>query len=411
MKWLILLGLVSSLRAQDFPDFVLNALPYSCYQVPVQGTAPASFRASGYRTLINRKTGKIYPLQFENDSTFFFLLTDTIPAGTAARLKPSRLAGTPSDRKAWISGNDSVLTFFSAGSPVLTYQIKEKAPPADSPSYYRRSGFIHPVYSPSGEILTDDFPSSHAHQHGVFQAWVNTGFRKHHLDCWNQQNKEGTVRHEQLISRRDGPVFGNLEVMLSHRSLTEGEVLSETWKIKVFAFTSFFLFELESVQRNTSTDTLFLRQYHYGGMAFRGSSQWDPFNEKKYRSRWQILTSEGLRDSAADQSHAAWVDAGGHLNGRLAGVTVFSDPENFRHPQPVRVHPKMPYWCFAPVIDGPFSMPPGSVYRSRYLYYVHEGSPDTNTLTLLRRQWEQPLRVCPAGNIPSGLQETEGDMQ
>ena len=43
--------------------------------------------------------------------------------------------------------------------------------------------------------MTDDFPPDHAHQHGLFFAWVSTSFDGHDVDFWNQSKKsDGDVR-------------------------------------------------------------------------------------------------------------------------------------------------------------------------------------------------------------------------
>jgi hypothetical protein len=34
-----------------------------------------------------------------------------------------------------------------------------------------RSSYVHPIYGPDGEVLTDDFPADHYHHHGLFWGW------------------------------------------------------------------------------------------------------------------------------------------------------------------------------------------------------------------------------------------------
>lgn len=53
------------------------------------------------------------------------------------------------------------------GQPVLFFQ-------RDTISYagtYTRNNYIHPLYAPSGKVLTEDFPDDHLHHRGVFWAW------------------------------------------------------------------------------------------------------------------------------------------------------------------------------------------------------------------------------------------------
>jgi hypothetical protein len=281
--------------------------------------------------------------------------------------------------------------------PVFFYHTREAMPPVDSPTYYRRSGFIHPLYSPAGKIMTDDFPAGHAHQHAIFMAWVNAGFRTAPVDFWNQQSKKGTVEHVDVVSITEGPVLARLRLRLRHRSLQHGEVLQELWSITTYSFPGYYLIDLESEQQNVTADTLFLNKYHYGGMGFRGSREWNPDDKKNFDEPWHILTSEGSRDTMANQTHARWVDASGKVGGHAAGVTVFNHPRNFRYPQAIRVHPTMPYWCYAPVIDGKFMIAPGSKYVSRFRYLVYDGPPSPELIEKIEKDYAEPpvVRVIP----------------
>ena len=53
------------------------------------------------------------------------------------------------------------------GKRVLFYQVKPKA----LDGKYERSGYIHPLYSLKGNIMTEDFPADHPYHHGIFWAW------------------------------------------------------------------------------------------------------------------------------------------------------------------------------------------------------------------------------------------------
>lgn len=260
------------------------------------------------------------------------------------------------------------------GKPVLFYHTKEAMPPGDTPAYYRRSGFIHPLYSPAGKILTDDFPVGHVHQHAIFTAWSSTRFRNTSVDFWNQQQKKGTVEHVDVLEIIEGPVASQIKTVLRHKSTEFGEVLKETWTLTIYPFNTHYIFDLESVQENTSGDTLYLNKYHYGGLGFRGSRQWNHEDPTNFKGAWNILTSDGSRDSSANATHARWVNAQGPMDNAMGGVVVFNHPSNFRYPQAIRVHPTMPYWAYSPVVDGLFYIAPNEVYRSRFRFCAYDGN-------------------------------------
>lgn len=291
-----------------------------------------------------------------------FLLVITLPLMLSAQLNNIE-----------IKQDQRSVTASVGGRKIFVYHTSTVMPPPDSPTFYQRSGFIHPLYSPSGNVMTDDFPSNHAHQHALFHAWTNTRYRGQHLDFWNQHLREGTVRSAGVLSIKHEKHSSELRTKQEYVSLTQGVVLEEIWTITIFPGFNPFVFELTVEQRNVSRDTLFLEKYIYGGMAFRGSKHWDPHNKKEFQNRWSVVTDQGLRDSAANHTSAKWVTVSGKINGKTSYVTITDHPGNFRHPQKIRVHPDMPYWVYTPVVDGPFFMPPGGTYKATYTYRIGDG--------------------------------------
>jgi hypothetical protein len=52
-------------------------------------------------------------------------------------------------------------------------------------------------------------------------------------------------------------------------------------------------------------------------------------------------------------------------------------PDNFRHPQSMRLWPTGgAFFCYAPVQMSEFSIEPGKPYISTYRFWVHEGEVD-----------------------------------
>ena len=83
----------------------------------------------------------------------------------------------------------------SAGKSVMTYNaLFVESPDADQP-WYGRSGFIHPMYTPSGRVVTDGFPTDHLHQHGLMFAWTSAVVNGRKVDFWNSKKQVGVVEH------------------------------------------------------------------------------------------------------------------------------------------------------------------------------------------------------------------------
>jgi hypothetical protein len=383
---LLCLLLCLSLHAQTIE---VSAGQHARYSTPVFVTLSKPLPPNQSWQVVNQKTHKSTPAQLTDSLTLAFILPDSLAPNTKATYTLQK-AFNNHKPPVVITQHAKGLQVTINNKPLFVYHTKEASPPADSPAYYKRSGFIYPLYSPNGQILTDDFPAGHAHQHAIFTAWAGTTFRNDSIDFWNQHKQKGTVEHVQVLNTTSGPIMTQLQVLLRYKSFAHDQVLQEKWTIRIYPFSHYYLFDLFSEQVNTTKDTLFLEKYNYGGLAFRGSAAWNPDDKVNFKNNWHILTSEGIRDSAANHTHARWVDAHGIINGKTAGATIFNYPSNFRYPQAIRVHPAFPYWCYAPVVDGPFSLNPGTLYRSQFRYYVHEGAPNINTIERLEKDWIAP---------------------
>ncbi len=343
--------------------------------------------------LVNKKTGASTPVQQLDPARILFVLPDVLSPGGTATYKLVPIANAKTSNNILVEKKDKGLLVKVAGKDVLFYNTAFMPPPDTLPSFYARSGFIHPLFSPSGKILTDDFPVGHAHQHGIMTAWVNAEFRRKPIDFWNQQLQTGSAKHVSVEAIETGAVTTTIKLRLEQYSLLYGTILSERWTITIYPFSTYYLFDLRSEQKNITTDTLYLKKYHYGSIAFRGSKQWNDADSIHYKSKWKILTDSGANLSNADGRRATYVSASGLIDGATAGVAVFGFPDNYNYPQPVRVHPQMPYWGFAPAASGSFTINPGAVYTSRYRYCVYDGQPDTALLKAINDDLIHPPRV------------------
>ena len=291
--------------------------------------------------------------------------------------------------------SDAVVRIELDDRPVLEYQLREQLPgPSDGdtlPAYYTRSGFIHPVYSPAGRLVTDDFPAGHTHQHGIFTAWTSTTFRGEHLDFWNQHQGTGTARHVELLETIDSTGVAGFRARLEQVSLQHGPVLEEEWYVRVYDKTDPYVWDLRTVQTNVTDDTLYLDQYHYGGLGVRGSAGWNEVDSVAFAGDFSVHTAEGITDrDAANHTRPAWTALYGPVAAKegaaTAGLAVFPHPHDDRGPHFVRVHPDMPYLSLTPVVEQGIALPPGGTFRARYRFVVFDGTPDPTRLD--RYGWE-----------------------
>src|SRR5215207_7193237 len=96
---------------------------------------------------------------------------------------------------------DSALTISSGNKELLIYQFKTVYPPRGIDTAYKRSGFIHPLYTPHGQVLTRIQPPDHYHHYGIWNPWTHTFFEGDTVDFWNIKDHEGTVRFAKFTSK------------------------------------------------------------------------------------------------------------------------------------------------------------------------------------------------------------------
>lgn len=276
------------------------------------------------------------------------------------------------------------ITLFHGERPILTYNIALVPSPDASKPWFGRSGFIHPIWDPAGRVLTDDFPPDHMHQHALMFPWTKTEFEGRKIDFWNSALKQGKVEHRRLISQFVEEDFAGLEVELAHVDIIDPDnpkdVLIEQWKLVVRPLEKTFVIDLKSVQRCAGESPLKILEYHYGGMGIRGARAWVKQGEGDF------LTSDGKTRADGNHTRPRWVDVYGKLEGEVSGITVMCHPDNFRFPQPVRLHPDKPYFSFTPQVKGTFEITPGQPYTSKYRFIAHTGMVDKETT---ERLWEE----------------------
>ena len=263
---------------------------------------------------------------------------------------------------------------------IFHYNKQPTSEAADNPAYFTRTGYIHPIFSPSGHIITGDYSKDHAHQHGLFFAWTKTSFEGRKPEFWNQKLESGRISYLKTLSKKNGPERCSFLVEHLFEDLTAPDgpkpMLKEVWEVTgIDKGDEVFLFEIKSTQTLIGQSPVTIEKYHYGGMAIRGTTQWLPEN-KESEPPGMIETGTGLNRKEGNHSRPDQVTMHGPIDDGYAGVTVFSDPGNFRSPQWVRLHPSKPYFVFAPMVEEPFQITADKPYVSHFRYLVFDGPPD-----------------------------------
>jgi hypothetical protein len=338
--------------------------------------------------------GMRVPLQVDAQGRATFVLP-ALAAGASATFTVEEGASTPVAVTA-VEEEDGVKLLLGMAT-VLRYQTKGKLP-AGIGANYLRGGYIHPLYTPGGLLVTDDYPGDHRHHHGIWSAWAHSSFEGRQMDFWNMGGGSAKVDFDSLGGTWNGPVHAGLRAhhLFVDRRAPGGAktALDEDWVVTLYRTQAgdgaapYFVFDIDSVQQTASTSPVMLESYLYGGFAFRGSAQW--------RSGATFLTSEGKDRQAGDGSTGRWCYIGGQVGGKMGGYTVLGHPDNFRAPQPMRLNPTDPYFSFSPVKMGGFPIVPGKPYPSRFRFVVTDGNPDKALLDRLWNDYAKPPTVTVA---------------
>ncbi|MDQ3815365.1 MAG: PmoA family protein, partial [Armatimonadota bacterium] len=155
--------------------------------------------------------GHTLPLQLAAGGQASFILPE-LPHGSTKTYQLVTIQ--PTDQPAGADGvqakrEGAVLKINVAGRQVLGYQAeKGELPRPDIKPMFLRGGFIHPILSPSGKLVSDSYPPNQLHHHGLWMAWTKTEFEGRHPDFWNMGEGKGTVEFVGLDETWSGPVFG-----------------------------------------------------------------------------------------------------------------------------------------------------------------------------------------------------------
>lgn len=274
--------------------------------------------------------------------------------------------------------NDGKLIFNRNGKDLLSYQYETIYPPEEVDSNYKRSAFIHPLWAPRGQILTQIQPKDHYHHYGIWNPWTHVLFESDTVDFWNLAKHEGTVKFGDFISTVEGPVFSEFKALHKHIVFKENKkekvALNELQTIRVYntddpnSYIADIVIELNCASKSPVT----LLEYRYGGLGWRATEKWDKNNS-------EVLTSEYKTRIDADGSLARWFIVQGEIDNDYAGLMLMSYPTNYNHPEPVRIWP-IPkdkrgdvFANFSPTKNMDWELLPGKTYILKYRLLVFNG--------------------------------------
>jgi hypothetical protein len=294
------------------------------------------------------------------------------------------------------------LLFSIAEKPVLNYRYTEKDVPEGVDEIFMRSGYIHPVWSPGGEVLSRIQPPDHYHHYGIWNPWTRTEFEGREVDFWNLGSGQGTVRAKQIAERIEGSVFGGFRAVLDHIDFTrpagEKVAINEQWEVNIWNVDpdqTVWLIDFTSILNPAAEDGITIKEYRYQGFSLRATEKWNDNNTV-------ILTSEGFDKSDANATRARWIDVNGisDVEEGSSGILFMTNPANYNYPEQLRIWPvganggvENVYINFNPAQDRDWKLEPGKSHALKYRMLVYDGTIDADKANLYSSNFANPPRI------------------
>ncbi len=288
----------------------------------------------------------------------------------------------------------------SNGKNILQYNFNNASLPKGVPEIYNRAGYIHPLWSPQGEILTRIQPPDHYHHVGIWNPWTHTKFAGKEIDFWNLNKGEGTIKPSTIISTTSNDLYGGFQVIHDHIDLNglspKGYIvaLKEEWNVRVWnVANNAWLIDFISTLNCATDSALTILEYRYQGFGFRATKKWNDKNAN-------LLTSEGKNKENGNATRARWCDVNGVSEFGNSGVLFITHPSNYNYPEPIRIWPvgankgkENVFFNFNPAMDRDWVLEPGKDYQLRYRMYVYDGKIDANVAEKLWQDFTDPPKV------------------
>ncbi|MBA3481570.1 MAG: PmoA family protein [Pirellulales bacterium] len=238
------------------------------------------------------------------------------------------------------------------GGPFAEYLLKSGHQPV-----------IWPIIGPDGQAMTRQYPlgpalpgepADHPHHRSL---WFNHG-AVNDLDFWIVPNPRAAVQKDNLIVHRE---FAALEsrgrsalIVTRNDWISDAKKICEDTRTIEFGVDEHGRWIDYAIELHASQGDLTFGDTDEGSFGIRvpGTMAVDA------KRGGQILTSGGQRDLDAWGHVAQWVDYHGPVDGKAAGIVMFSLPDSFRHP--CRWHVRT-YGLFAANPFGENGFPPADL--------------------------------------------------
>ena len=192
-------------------------------ETPLPKTLPLSLDLEGitiaetqtprlYRIEGDQKIALVSQMEIGRTARLWYAMDKTLEKGQRVPLELVIGDADPSPSPLNAVVDDTTITLRHRETPILSYHHAVHPVPEGVNPIFERSGFIHPLYTPDGLMVTRIQPPDHYHHYGIWNPWTVTQIEGRQVDFWNLGEKQGTVRFAGVLSTVSGPVYAGFKV-------------------------------------------------------------------------------------------------------------------------------------------------------------------------------------------------------
>ena len=338
------------------------------------------------------ESGRRIPVQFDNGRLWWLM-----PPGDGGE-RTFRLSieadGPASASEMRIDKTGEYFEMVQGDKPVLRYNYGSVSVPEGTQKHfaegesYERGDYISPMFGPSGEVMTDDYPADHPHHRGVWWSWPVTRWGDQVADIWAVVGVHARPGEKQPRLAA-GPVMAQIEAENLWKWKDGEAIVGEKILIRAFrAGRGGRYVDVEVCLRGLVEGVAIggRPERGYGGFAIRAQ----PGEEQAIVRHTDPENSTPRR---------AWVDYSAVFPGGkgASGIALMEHPGNPDYPSELQEYGKIN--CVMSAFPGAREVPlaKGETTVLKYRMWIHAGRADEKRLGQVWAGYTKPPQIVVKG--------------
>jgi hypothetical protein len=302
-------------------------------------------------------------------------------AGCANTLTPEpQITANFEYHKNWLDEAHESVLVKQGDAPILNYYHSDSILPQGVDPIFKRGDYVHPIFGPDGQILTEDFPADHLHHRALNWGWATVKWKGKKRDLFACR---GIWTRPQDIKLINGPTA---QIIAENLWLWDDKtpVVKETVTITAHPQNNSGRFIDFDIRLKA-----LVNDFAIGG---REKSGYGGFNIRMAPAENVTLT---IHD-ANNENPQSWADYTADFDfKKRAGITIFEHPKNpqyslgwFRRD---KINFFQPIWPVAKL----FNIPKSKTLQLRYRLWVHKGTIDPEIISIAWTDYVNGIKVKP----------------